>query len=123
MGHAGGQPAAPRSNPAGVGAGELRDRAEGRRSRRAGRLRRLSAALFILSILAHELAHAVASRARGVPVAGITLYMLGGATEATGEVKSAGDEFLAAVVGPATTAGLWLLFRTLHGAWGSTLPH
>ena len=83
----------------------------------------LSAALFILSILAHELAHAVAFRARGVPVAGITLYMLGGATEATGEVKSAGDEFLAAVVGPATTAGLWLLFRTLHGAWGATLPH
>jgi Zn-dependent protease len=76
----------------------------------------LTAALFLSSILGHELAHAAVFRARAIPVARITLYMLGGATEATGEAKSPRDEFLAAAAGPAMSAALWGLFRTLHGA-------
>jgi Zn-dependent protease/CBS domain-containing protein len=76
----------------------------------------LTAALFLSSIVAHELAHAAVFRARGIPVTRITLYMLGGATEATGEAKGPADEFLATAAGPATTAVLWVLFRTLHGA-------
>jgi Zn-dependent protease/CBS domain-containing protein len=79
----------------------------------------LTAALFLSSILAHELAHAAMFRARGIPVARITLYMLGGATEATGEAKSPWDEFVAAAAGPATTAALWGLFRALHSAFGA----
>src|SRR5437867_2306635 len=41
-----------------------------------------TAVLFFLSILGHELAHAGMSRLRKIPVAGITLFLFGGATQA-----------------------------------------
>jgi Zn-dependent protease len=72
----------------------------------------LSAFLFFLSILAHELAHAGVSRARGIPVHGIVLYMFGGATYA--EERGASDEFMTTVVGPATSAALGGVFIWLH---------
>ena len=45
----------------------------------------LSAFLFFLSILLHELAHAGMSRALKIHVAGIVLYMFGGATYTAAE--------------------------------------
>jgi Zn-dependent protease/predicted transcriptional regulator len=74
----------------------------------------LTAVLFIASILAHELAHAVVSKARGIPVRGITLYMLGGATQQAREPDGPLDEFLVTVVGPLSTAALGGLFLLLH---------
>jgi len=74
----------------------------------------LSAFLFFLSILGHELAHAGMSRLLGIPVLGIVLYMLGGATYMSTEGRRPSDEFLTTVVGPLTSAaigGLFLLAR------------
>jgi Zn-dependent protease/CBS domain-containing protein len=74
----------------------------------------LTTLLFVGSILAHELAHAAAFRARGIPVRGITLYMFGGYTMGGTEATKPSDELLIAGVGPATTAGLGFGFLALH---------
>jgi Zn-dependent protease/predicted transcriptional regulator len=76
--------------------------------------------LFFLSILLHELAHAGMSRARDIPVSGISIYMLGGATFTALEERGPADEFLITVVGPATSALLGVLFLFVHRV--GTLP-
>ncbi|MGH8907890.1 MAG: site-2 protease family protein [Egibacteraceae bacterium] len=65
--------------------------------------------LFSASILAHELGHAWASLNRGLPVAGITLFGLGGVTE-SGEAESAKDEFVIVGIGPLVSLVLAALF-------------
>jgi Zn-dependent protease/CBS domain-containing protein len=62
----------------------------------------LAAAIFFGSILAHELAHAVAARLRRIQVLGITLHLFGGFTAHRGE-HSPLDGFLISVVGPLTS--------------------
>jgi Zn-dependent protease/predicted transcriptional regulator len=74
----------------------------------------LSAFLFFLSILAHELAHAGMSRALRIHVAGIVLYMFGGATYTAAEERGPSGEFLTTIVGPATSAALGGLFIWIH---------
>jgi Zn-dependent protease/predicted transcriptional regulator len=72
--------------------------------------------LFFLSILLHEFAHAGMARVRSIPVSGITLYVLGGATSVATEDKAPADEFLITAVGPGTSFALagvfWVLSRT-----------
>ncbi len=63
----------------------------------------LAAVLFLLSLLAHELAHAVVARRNGIAVAGITLWMLGGMARLEREPDSPGADLRIAVVGPATS--------------------
>jgi Zn-dependent protease/predicted transcriptional regulator len=76
----------------------------------------LGVVLFFLSILLHELAHAGMSRVRDIPVSGISIYMLGGATFTALEERGPADEFLITVVGPATSAVLGGLFLFVHRA-------
>ncbi|MGH2572405.1 MAG: M50 family metallopeptidase [Actinomycetota bacterium] len=76
----------------------------------------LTAALFEVSILAHELAHAVMARLRGYRVLRITLHMLGGFTWTEGD-RTPRDEFLTTGVGPVASAGVGMLFLAVH-AWG-----
>jgi Zn-dependent protease/predicted transcriptional regulator len=71
--------------------------------------------LFFGSVLVHELAHALASQARGIRVQDITLFLFGGATRARVESRGPGDEFLIALVGPLTSGLLAGLFGILAG--------
>lgn len=74
----------------------------------------LTALLFFASILIHELAHAGVSRLRDIPVLGITLWMLGGATHAKIDARGPADEFLVSVVGPLSSLGLSVVFFALR---------
>jgi Zn-dependent protease len=62
--------------------------------------------LFYVSLLAHELAHALVARRSGVKVAGITLWLFGGVSRLEGEPRSARSEALIAGVGPLTSFGV-----------------
>lgn len=62
-----------------------------------------TAALFLASLLAHEIAHAIVARKAGVGVRSITLWMLGGVAQLEGEPRTAGADLRIAVAGPLTS--------------------
>lgn len=70
--------------------------------------------LFTLSILAHELGHALTSLDRGIPVSAITLFALGGVTESTREASRARDEFVIVGIGPFISLVLAAAFGLLY---------
>src|SRR5260221_1732206 len=82
----------------------------------------LAAVLFFGSILVHELAHALVSRARGIQVQGIALFLFGGATRAGVESRGPCDGFLIAVVGPLTSVGVAALFWAVDVFARGALP-
>lgn len=63
-----------------------------------------TAVLFLASLLAHELSHALAARRNGLRVRAITLWMLGGITEFGDEPRDAAADLRIAVAGPAVSA-------------------
>lgn len=64
----------------------------------------VAALLFFVSLLLHELGHAVQARREGMEIDGITLWLFGGVAQFKGEFPSAGAEFRIAVAGPIVTA-------------------
>jgi Zn-dependent protease len=62
----------------------------------------VGALLLLVSLLAHEAAHAITARRKGIPVKSITLWALGGMTEMD-KPRAAGAAFLVAVSGPLTS--------------------
>ncbi len=63
----------------------------------------LFAGLLYLSILGHELAHAVVARGFGLPVRSVTLYMLGGVTALDRPPGTPWRSFAVSAAGPLTT--------------------
>lgn len=57
----------------------------------------------VLSVLLHELGHALTARRYGVPVRGITLELLGGYTEMEGDAPRPGVELVVSLAGPAVS--------------------
>ncbi|GGO00996.1 putative zinc metalloprotease Rip3 [Microbispora rosea subsp. aerata] len=79
----------------------------------------VSALLFLASLLAHELAHAIVAKRHGLEVTGITLWLLGGVAELRGEPRSPGADLKIAGVGPLTSVVLGGVFTFL--AWGTSV--
>ena len=79
----------------------------------------ISALLFFLSVLLHELGHAFEARRSGIGIRGIDLWMFGGVATLDRDSKSAGEEFRVAIAGPAVTLaiflGCWLALTLLGG--------
>ncbi|WP_019591907.1 site-2 protease family protein [Thioalkalivibrio sp. ALE20] len=73
----------------------------------------VTALLFFVSILAHELGHSVVAIRRGVPVESITLFIFGGLAQMGGDAERAEDEFWIAIAGPAVSVALALIFGGL----------
>ncbi len=66
----------------------------------------VSALLFFLSILLHELGHAFVAIRNGIPIEGIDLWMFGGVAKLGRDTDSAGVEFRVAIAGPLVTLGI-----------------
>jgi len=71
----------------------------------------------IISILAHEVAHAIIAEYYQMPIKSITLFIFGGVAEMKGEPSHAKGEFFMAISGPLMSAFMALLF------WGSSQFH
>jgi Zn-dependent protease/CBS domain-containing protein len=86
----------------------------------------LTALLFFVSLLLHELSHSLVARRAGHEVRSITLFLFGGASEMTSEPADPATEFEIAVVGPLASFALalffWLLGRALPGGTPDLVP-
>jgi Zn-dependent protease/CBS domain-containing protein len=64
------------------------------------------AVLLTLSLLLHELSHALMAKRFGIEVRSITLHFIGGVTAIDGEPANPKQEFAISAVGPATSLGI-----------------
>ena len=88
--------------------------------------------LLFVSVLVHELAHALMARAEGLGTGSITLYIFGGLATLEGQPARPSSEFKIAIVGPAASfllgtiffaADELLFFGTMHRGAGQVLRH
>ena len=66
----------------------------------------VSALVLFSSVLLHELGHAFRGLREGLPIEGITLWLLGGVARMRGNPPSAGSEFRVAICGPVVSLAL-----------------
>lgn len=69
-----------------------------------------AAAVFLLCLLAHELAHSIVARKAGIEVEGIVLWLFGGVSRFGSEALTPQAELRISVVGPLTSLGLAVSF-------------
>jgi Zn-dependent protease/predicted transcriptional regulator len=70
----------------------------------------IAAALFFVSLLLHELGHAIQARREGMEIEGITLWLFGGVAQFRGMFPSAGAEFRIAIAGPLVSLAIGVVF-------------
>jgi Zn-dependent protease len=70
----------------------------------------VAAVLFFVSLLLHELGHAVRARREGMEIDAITLWLFGGIARFKGMFPSAGAELRIAIAGPLVSLALGILF-------------
>jgi Zn-dependent protease/CBS domain-containing protein len=75
----------------------------------------VTALVFFVCVVLHELGHAIVARSMGMPIRGITLFLFGGVAELGDEPVSAGTEFVMAIAGPAVSLVLAIVLGVL--AW------
>lgn len=76
----------------------------------------VTAVLFFVALLVHELAHSLLAKSRGLKVRAITLFALGGVSQIESEAPDAKSEFWIAIVGPITSFVIGILCL-----WGARL--
>lgn len=76
-----------------------------------------AAVLLFVTVLIHEMAHALVAKRRGLEVPRITLFIFGGVSHLSRQPSSAGEEFQIAAAGPATS----LLIAIVTGLAGWAL--
>lgn len=70
--------------------------------------------LALMSIVVHELGHAVAARRIGLGVRGMALSIFGGATELSGAPRTPGAAFVIAAAGPIASVALAVVAAIAH---------
>jgi len=73
----------------------------------------ITAILFFVTLLLHELAHSLMAKAKGLKVQSITLFALGGVSQIESEAPNAKTEFLIAIVGPLSSFVIGLICLAL----------
>lgn len=82
----------------------------------------ITAILFFLSVVLHELGHSVVALRYKIPVKSITLYIFGGIAAIGAEPPSAMAEFWIAVAGPAVSFLLAAFFGLIQSVSSSSAP-
>jgi Zn-dependent protease len=65
-----------------------------------------AALLFFVSLVLHELGHALVGRRNGIAIQGIDLWFFGGLAKLSRDTESPGEEFRVAAAGPAVTVAV-----------------
>jgi Zn-dependent protease/predicted transcriptional regulator len=75
----------------------------------------ITALLFFVCIVLHELAHASVAKVSGIPVQGITLFALGGIAQIEKDAASPAKEFWMAIAGPIASIAIGIVCRVIAG--------
>lgn len=67
----------------------------------------IAAFLFFVSLVLHELGHALVARREGIAISGIDLWFFGGVAKLSRDSQSPGEEFRVAAAGPAVTLAIF----------------
>lgn len=78
----------------------------------------LTSILFFITLLAHEMSHALVARSHGLSTRAITLFALGGVAQIEKEPEDARTEFLVGGVGPLSSAVMGVISLAIGWALG-----